>query len=76
MCRGNFYLYRIYSYILRFCKISSDQNNNGRSLCNRILNLSGVLIFLVRMIDKYGEEIFRELEEEKQNKEEKEAAVF
>ena len=28
------------------------------------------------MIDKYGEEIFRELEEEKQNKEEKEAAVF
>ena len=29
--------------------------------------------FLVRMIDKYGEEIFRELEEEKQNKEEKEA---
>ena len=29
----------------RFCKISSDQNNNGRSLCNRILNLSGVLIF-------------------------------
>ena len=32
--------------------------------------------FLARMIDKYGEEIFRELEEEKQNKEEKEAAVF
>ena len=30
--------------------------------------------FLVRMIDKYGEEV-RELEEEKQNKEEKEAAV-
>ena len=59
-----------------FCKISSGQNNDGRSLCNRILNLSGVLIFLVRMIDKYGEEIFRELEEEKQNKEEKEAAVF
>jgi len=29
----------------RFCKISSDQNNNGRSLCNRILNLSGALIF-------------------------------
>ena len=28
--------------------------------------------FLARMIDKYGEEIFRELEEEKQNKEEKE----
>ena len=27
----------------RFCKISSDQNNDGRSLCNRILNLSGVL---------------------------------
>ena len=34
------------------------------------------LDFLARMIDKYGEEIFRELEEEKQNKEEKEAAVF
>ena len=32
--------------------------------------------FLVRMIDKYGEEVLRELEEEKQNKEEKEAAVF
>ena len=31
--------------------------------------------FLVLIIDKYGEEIFRELEEEKQNKEEKEAAV-
>ena len=59
-----------------FCKISSDQNNDRRSLCNRILNLSGVFIFLVRMIDKYGEEIFRELEEEKQNKEEKEVAVF
>ena len=29
--------------------------------------------FLVRMIDKYGEEVLRELEEE--NKEEKEAAV-
>jgi hypothetical protein len=29
----------------RFCKISSDQNNDGRSLCNRILNLSGALIF-------------------------------
>jgi len=28
------------------------------------------------MIDKYGEEVLRELEEEKQNKEEKEAAVF
>ena len=26
--------------------------------------------FLVRMIDKYGEEVLRELEEEKQNKEE------
>ena len=32
--------------------------------------------FLVRMIDKYGAEVLRELEEEKQNKEEKEAAVF
>ena len=32
--------------------------------------------FLVRMIDKYGEEVLRELEEEKQNKQEKEAAVF
>ena len=32
--------------------------------------------FLVRMIDKYGDEVLRELEEEKQNKEEKEAAVF
>ena len=31
--------------------------------------------FLVRMIDKYGEEVLRELKEEKQNKEEKEAAV-
>ena len=31
--------------------------------------------FLARMIDKYGEEVLRELEEEKQNKEEKEAAV-
>lgn len=30
---------------------------------------------LVRMIDKYGDEVLRELEEEKQNKEEKEAAV-
>ena len=28
--------------------------------------------FLVRMIDKYGAEVLRELEEEKQNKEEKE----
>ena len=28
-------------------------------------------VHLARMIDKYGEEIFRELEEEKQNKEEK-----
>ena len=28
-----------------FCKISSDQNNAERSLCNRILNLSGALIF-------------------------------
>ena len=33
------------------------------------------IIFLVRMIDKYGAEVLRELEEEKQNKEEKEAAV-
>ena len=33
------------------------------------------LDFLVRMIDKYGEEVLRELEEEKQNKQEKEAAV-
>ena len=32
--------------------------------------------FLVRMIDKYGEEVLRELEEEKQNKEEKEAELF
>ena len=31
--------------------------------------------FLVRMIDKYGAEVLRELEEEKRNKEEKEAAV-
>lgn len=31
--------------------------------------------FLVRMIDKYGEEVLQELEEEKQNKKEKEAAV-
>ena len=30
--------------------------------------------FLVRMMDKYGAEVLRELEEEK-NKEEKEAAV-
>ena len=27
--------------------------------------------FLVRMIDKYGDEVLRELEEEKQNKEKK-----
>ena len=27
--------------------------------------------FLVRMLDKYGDEVLRELEEEKQNKEEK-----
>ena len=27
--------------------------------------------FLVRMIDKYGDEVLRELEEEKQNKEER-----
>ena len=27
--------------------------------------------FLVRMIDKYGEEVLRELEEEKQNKKKK-----
>ena len=32
--------------------------------------------FLVLMIDKYGEEVLWELEEEKQNKEEKEAAVY
>ena len=32
--------------------------------------------FLVRMIDKYGDEVLLELEKEKQNKEEKEAAVF
>ena len=31
--------------------------------------------FLVRMIDKYGAEVLWELEEEKQNKEEKKAAV-
>ena len=31
--------------------------------------------FLARMIDKYGAEVLRELEEKKQNKEEKEAAV-
>ena len=30
---------------------------------------------LARRIDKYGEEVLRELEEEKQNKEEKEAEV-
>ena len=30
--------------------------------------------FLVRMIDKYGDEVLRGLEEEKQDKEEKEAA--
>ena len=29
----------------RLCKISSGQNNDGRSLCNRIWNLSGALIF-------------------------------
>ena len=32
--------------------------------------------FLVRMIDKYGAEVLRELEEEKQNKEEKEAVSY
>ena len=57
-----------------FCKISSDQNNNGRSLCNRILNWA-VYWFSGTEIDKYGEEVLRELEEEKQNKKEKEAAV-
>ena len=31
--------------------------------------------FLVRMIDKYGEEVLRELEEEKQNKEESEKII-
>ena len=31
--------------------------------------------FLVRLIDQYGADVLRELEEEKQNKEEKEAAV-
>ncbi len=31
--------------------------------------------FLVRMIVQFGEELLRELEEENQNKEEKEAAV-
>ena len=31
--------------------------------------------FQVWMIDKYGDEVLRELEEEKQNKEEKEVAV-
>ena len=34
-----------------------------------------IFLFLVQMIDKYGDEVLRELEEEKQNKEEKEAAV-
>ena len=32
--------------------------------------------FLVRMIDKYGDEVLRELEEEKQNKEEKRSGSF
>ena len=32
--------------------------------------------FLVRMIDKYGEEILRELEEEKQNKKRKRSGSF
>ena len=32
--------------------------------------------FLVRMIDKYGEEVLRELEEEKQNKEEKQHRIL
>ena len=38
------------------------------------MNLSGI-DFLARMIDKYVAEVLLELEEEKQNKEEKEAAV-
>ena len=42
------------------------------------IELKRCIDFLVRMIDKYGDEVLRELEEEKQNKkekEEKEAAV-
>ena len=43
--------------------------------CGKNIEFDRCIDFLVRMIDKYGEEILRELEEEKQNKEEKEAAV-
>ena len=39
------------------------------------LNMEKCAEFLARMIQKYGEEVLRELEKEKQNKEEKEAAV-
>ena len=43
--------------------------------CGKNIEFDRCIDFLVRMIDKYGEEVLRELEEEKQNKEEKEAAV-
>ena len=43
--------------------------------CGKNIEFDRCIDFLVRMIDKYSEEVLRELEEEKQNKEEKEAAV-
>ena len=41
----------------------------------QIIEFERCFDFLVRMIDKDGAEVLRELEEKKQNKEEKEAAV-
>ena len=59
----------------RFCKISSEQTITGGAYAQQNIEFERCIDFLVRMIDKYGEEVLRELEEEKQNKEEKEAAV-
>ena len=56
----------------RFCKISSEQTITGE-LMQQNIEFERCIDFLVRMIDKYGEEVLRELEEEKQNKEEKTA---
>ena len=56
----------------RFCKISSEQTIT-EELMQQNIEFERCIDFLVRMIDKYGEEVLRELEEEKQNKEEKTA---
>ena len=39
--------------------------------CGKNIEFDRCIDFLVRMIDKYGDEVLRELEEEKQNKEKK-----